>query len=339
MARIAVDAMGGDNAPHELVAGALQAARDVPGIDTIYLVGDEQRIREALPRGAALPDRIELMHCTETVGMDEAPAVAIRRKKDSSIARAVELVKDGKADAVFSAGNTGAAVAATTLKLRTLQGVARPAIATVLPTQLKPFVLLDAGANLDCSARMLAEFAVMGAVYSKEILHQEDPVVGLLSIGEEDAKGNEVTKEAFRLLEASPLNFKGNVESRDLFEGRVDVGVCDGFVGNVVLKTSESVAKAMSTWVKEELGRNFLRRLGAFISLGAFRDLKRRADPAAYGGAPLLGVNGVCIIGHGSSSAHAVRNAIRVAEESVEHHLNPQIVNLIEQLQPAGNHA
>lgn len=338
MARIAVDAMGGDNAPHEVVAGVLQAARNISGIDMIFLVGDEQRILDARPDDTPLPGNVRIVHCTEIVGMDEAPAVAIRRKKDSSISRAVELVKDGQADAIFSAGNTGAAVAATTLKLRTLEGVARPAIATVLPTQRKPFVLLDAGATPDCSARMLGEFAVMGSVYAREILRVQEPVVGLLSIGEEDAKGNDVTKEAFRLLEAWPLNFKGNVESSDLFEGRVDVAVCDGFVGNVVLKTSESVAKAMGAWVKEELGRNLLRRLGALISWGAFRDLRRRADPAAYGGAPLLGVNGVCIIGHGSSSAFAVRNALRVAAESVEHHINPQIMRLIRQLPPAGSH-
>jgi glycerol-3-phosphate acyltransferase PlsX len=336
MAKIAVDAMGGDRAPAPIVAGAVQAAARVREIETLYLVGDEGLIRAELAAcGGAVPDCLEIVHASQVVGMDESPAVAVRRKKDSSISRAVDLVRDGAADAVFSAGNTGAAVAATAMKLRALEGVDRPAIAAVIPTQTRPFVLLDAGATPDCTPRMLVQFAVMGTVYAREILRIEAPRVGLISIGVEDAKGNEVTKEAFRLLERSGLHFVGNVEGGDLFSNRVDVAVCDGFVGNVVLKTSESTARALYEWIKEAISSRAQYRLGAWLCRGAFARIKRKADPAVYGGAPLLGVNGVCIIGHGSSNAEAAANGIRVAAESVEHHINPRIVELLKTFQAA----
>ena len=211
--RIAIDAMGGDDAPRAIVAGTVQAARENPSVSELFLVGDQAAIQAELDQCGSVPSSIKVLHASEVVGMDERPAIAIRRKKDSSIGRAVEMVKEGRADAVFSAGNTGAAVAAATLKLRTLDGVERPAIATVFPTQVKPFVLLDAGANTDCTPTMLVQFAIMGMVYCREILGRENPSVGVLSIGGEDAKGNEITKETFRLLEKSGLNFKGNVES------------------------------------------------------------------------------------------------------------------------------
>ncbi len=254
--------------------------------------------------------------------MGESPAVAIRRKKDSSIARAIELVKGGKADAIFSAGNTGAAVAAATLKLRTLEGVSRPAIATIMPTPKSPFVLLDAGANPDSTPEMLQQYAVMGSIYSREILGVENPSVGLLSIGGEAAKGNEITKKSFTLLEQSNLNFVGNVESGDLYAGKVSVAVCDGFVGNVVLKTSEAVARMISNWLKTMFRANPLRILGALLSQGVFKEMKSHADPSNHGGAPLLGANGVVIIGHGSSNALATFNAIRVASEAIDHDVN-----------------
>jgi glycerol-3-phosphate acyltransferase PlsX len=234
----------------------------------------------------------------------------------------VELVKDGKADAIFSAGNTGAAVAAATLKLRTLKGVARPVIATVMPTPIKPFVLLDAGANPDSTPEMLQQYAVMGSIYSREILGEKNPSVGLLSIGEEAAKGNETTKKTFGLLEKTELNFIGNVESGDLFGGRVSVAVCDGFVGNVVLKTSEAVARMISTWLKKMFKANPLRMIGGLLSVGVFKEMKAHADPSSYGGAPLLGANGVVIIGHGSSNAFATFNGIRVATEAINHDVN-----------------
>ena len=321
--RISIDAMGGDFAPREIVAGTLRAAEEISGIDKLLLVGDETAIQAELAKHPRkVPDCIEIVHASEVVGMGESPVVAIRRKKDSSIARAVELVKDGKADAVFSAGNTGAAVAAATLKLRTLAGVARPAIATVMPTSKDPFVLLDAGANPDSTPEMLQQYAVMGSIYSREILGVETPSVGLLSIGEEAAKGNEMTKKTFRLLEATHLNFIGNVESGDLFGARVNVAVCDGFVGNVVLKTSEAVARMISTWLKEMFRKNPLRIIGYFFSRGVFKEIKTHADPSSYGGAPLLGANGVVIIGHGSSNAFATFNGIRVAAEAVDHDVN-----------------
>lgn len=321
--RISIDAMGGDYAPREIVEGTLQAAEKLQGIEKLFLVGDENAIRAELDKHkGSVPDCIEIVHASEVVEMGESPAVAIRRKKDSSITRSVELVKDGKAGAIFSAGNTGAAVAAATLKLRTLKGVDRPAIATVMPTPKDPFVLLDAGANPDSTPEMLQQYAVMGSIYSREILGVANPSVGLLSIGGEAAKGNEMTKKSFNLLEKAHLNFVGNVESRDLYGGKVNVAVCDGFVGNVVLKTSEAVASMIASWLKTMFRANPLRILGYFFSRGVFKEMKSHADPSNYGGAPLLGANGVVIIGHGSSDALATFNAIRVASEAIDHDLN-----------------
>jgi glycerol-3-phosphate acyltransferase PlsX len=331
--RISVDAMGGDYAPREIVKGALLAAEKLSCIEKLFLVGDEKAIQaELTAHKGEVPACIEIVHASEVVGMGESPATAIRRKKDSSIARAVELVKSGKADAIFSAGNTGAAVAAATLKLRTLKGVDRPAIATVMPTPDKAFVLLDAGANPDSSPEMLQQYAVMGTIYSREILGCKNPGVGLLSIGEEAAKGNEVTKKTFSLLENSNINFIGNVESRDLFGGKVDVAVCDGFVGNVVLKTSEAVARMIGNWLKRMFKANPLRILGALLSRGVFNEMKRHADPSTYGGAPLLGANGVVIIAHGSSNALAAFNGIRVATEAVTHDVNHLIEDELEHI-------
>ncbi len=321
--RISIDAMGGDFAPREIVEGTLRAAEKLPGIEKLFLVGDETAIQTELKKHkGTIPPCIEVVHASEVVEMGESPAVAIRRKKDSSIARAIELVKGGKADAIFSAGNTGAAVAAATLKLRTLEGVSRPAIATIMPTPKSPFVLLDAGANPDSTPEMLQQYAVMGSIYSREILGVKNPSVGLLSIGGEAAKGNEITKKSFTLLEQSNLNFVGNVESGDLYAGKVSVAVCDGFVGNVVLKTSEAVARMISNWLKTMFRANPLRILGALLSRGVFKEMKSHADPSNHGGAPLLGANGVVIIGHGSSNALATFNAIRVASEAIDHDVN-----------------
>jgi len=332
--RVAVDAMGGDFAPREVVRGTLEAARLVPSVSKILLVGDEQRIRQELG-SEALPDKITIVHASEAIGMDESPALAVRRKRDSSINRAIDLVKHGEADAMVSAGNTGAVVVSATLKLRTLEGVARPAIATVMPTQGRPLVLLDAGANTDCEPVLLLQFGIMGSVYAELMLGQAKPVVGLVSIGGEDIKGNEITKGAFKLLEESPLHFRGNVEGHDLFKGETDVAVCDGFVGNIILKTSESVAHAITHWLKREFKRTPLRMLGALLLSGALKSMKQRMDPELYGGAPLLGVNGTCIISHGASSALAIRHAIRVASESVHHHLNETIVERIATIEGA----
>lgn len=321
--RISIDAMGGDYAPQEIVAGTLQAAEKIQGIEKLFLVGNEAAIRAELDKyKGSIPACIEVVHASEVVDMGESPAVAIRRKKDSSISRSIELVRDGKADAIFSAGNTGAAVAAATLKLRTLPGVDRPVIAAIMPTQETPFVLLDAGANPDSTPEMLLQYAVMGSIYAREILAIANPKVGLLSIGEEAAKGNETTKKTFSRLEQSHLNFIGNVESRDLFGGKVNVAVCDGFVGNVVLKTSEAVARMISDWLKTMFRANPLRILGYLLSRGVFKEMKSHADPSSHGGAPLLGANGIVIIGHGSSNALATYNGIRVATEAINHDVN-----------------
>ena len=328
--RIAVDAMGGDNAPHEVVQGAARAAREMTGLTQVLLVGDETAIRKELAMcGGAPMDRMRIVHASQVVGMDESPALAVRRKRDSSIGRAVQLVKNGEADAVVSAGNTGAVVAAATLTLRPLDGVDRPGIATLLPTRGRPLLLMDAGATIDCTSLQLSQFAVMGAVYADKIVGHKNPSVGLMSIGGEDLKGNDVTKRAFKLIETLGLNFRGNVEGHDLFNGDLDVVVCDGFVGNVVLKTTESVAHAIGHWLKEEFVRNPWRIFGALLLRGALKSMKRRMDPELYGGAPLLGVNGICIITHGAVSQVGVFHAIRVASESVHHHLNDQITDRI----------
>lgn len=321
--RISVDAMGGDFAPKEIVKGALDAASKIQGLEKLFLVGDEDLIKNELNKSQlSIPNCIEIVSASEVVDMGEAPASAIRKKKDSSISRAIDLVKEGKADAIFSAGNTGAAVAAATLKLRTLEGVYRPAIATVMPTSEDPFVLLDAGANTDSTPEMLQQFAVMGKIYCKEILGVKSPKIGLLSIGEEEAKGNETTKKCFNLLNNLDLNFVGNVEARDLFSGKVDVAICDGFVGNVLLKTTEAVAGMISSWLKDLYQKSILRKIGYLLSKGVFKTIKNKVDPSHYGGAPLLGSNGIVIIGHGSSNSMAAYNGIRVASEAISHDLN-----------------
>ena len=324
--------MGGDHAPEEIVAGCVEAVRAFPLVERVILVGDRDRILRELARCGSSEEELSVLHATEVVEMGESPAMALRRKKDSSIGRAIDLVKAGEADAIFSAGNTGAAVAGATLKLRALKGVDRPAIATVLPTQKHPFVLLDSGANTDCTSRMLCQFAVMGDVSAREILGVPSPKVGLLSIGEEDAKGNDLTKQTFKALQDSHLNFVGNVESHDIFEGEVDVAICDGFVGNVVLKTGEAVARAMRKWLRDEFTATLPRKLGAAMLKPAFQTIKEKSDSESSGGAPLLGANGLVFIGHGSSSRRAVFNAIRTIRDSFQHDINHHIIDDVARL-------
>jgi glycerol-3-phosphate acyltransferase PlsX len=334
MVTIAVDAMGGDYAPRAIIEGVGQALDQLTGFDKLLLVGDREQLESELTLLGKLSDpRIEIVHASQVVHMNEPSGVALRAKRDSSITVAAELVKQGRADAVVSAGHTGAAVASTVVKLRTLPGIERPGIATVFPTPTGPCVLLDAGANINAKPMHLLHYAVVGEVYAREILGIASPRVGLLSVGEEECKGNDLTKEAFKLLSgAKGLNFIGNVEGHGLFSGVVDVVVCDGFVGNVVLKSCESLAKAFSRLLKERLMASLWRKLGALFCRNAFRELREFGDASEYGGAPLLGVNGVCIIGHGSSSPVAVRNAIRVAVEAVRHQINKHIVERIEAL-------
>lgn len=312
--RIALDAMGGDFAPREIVRGGVEAAAKLKDVESVIFVGSEPAIQDELRRcGGRVGDRVRIVHASEAVGMDEAPAVAVRRKKDASINRCMELIKSGGADAVVSAGNSGAVAAAALFCLGRIKGVVRPAIAIVLPTRNRPLLLIDAGANTDCQEQWLAQFAIMGSVYSQAVLHQPNPILGLLSIGSEDGKGNEVTKKAFGLIQRSGVNFRGNVEGHDLFIGHTDVVVCDGFVGNIVLKTTESVSHAIGYWMKQEFFRHPVRVLGALLLKGALTAMKRRMDPEVYGGAPLLGVPGNCIIAHGSSTHHAIYHAVRVA--------------------------
>jgi len=328
--RIAVDAMGGDYAPAEIVAGAVEAGTGLGDrLQSIILLGDETAIRRELDRCGKTPACITVRHASEVIGMDETPALAVRKKKDASISRAVDLVRNGEADVALSAGNTGAVVVAATLKLRLLEGIMRPAIATMMPTQDRPLLLIDAGATIDCTPEILRQFAIMGAVYSRHVMKQPNPVVGLMSIGSEETKGNEITKETFRLLQASGLNFRGNVEGHDLFRGETDVIVCDGFVGNIVLKTAESVAHAIGAWLKSALTKNMVNKMAALILRNDLRAMKTRMDPEMYGGAPLLGVNGVCIITHGASSRRAIFHAIRVSVDAVRNQVNQHIVDEI----------
>jgi glycerol-3-phosphate acyltransferase PlsX len=327
--KIALDAMGGDFGPPNLVAGAVMALREYPHITKLFLVGDTPQIEAELKKHHCNDGRIEIFHTTEVVEMSDRAVEAVRRKKDSSISRAVDLVKHDKADAVVSAGHTGAAVAASAIKLRTLPGIDRPGIAAVLPTETNVFVLIDAGANIDARPEHLVQYAFMGTVYSRHVLGYKSPTVGLISLGEEDVKGNDMTKEVFKMLKKSSLNFVGNIEGRHLFEDPVEVVVCDGFVGNVILKTCESISVAIFTWLKHELARTPMRKLGALLARESFRTIRDKTNYEEYGGSPLLGVDGICIIAHGSSTPLAIKNALRVAAESIEQQVNPHIVEEI----------
>ncbi len=315
--KIALDAMGGDAAPAVTVRGALDAV-DALGIGVV-LVGDETRIRAEL--GTQGDGRISVRHASEVVGMEESPAVALRRKKDSSIRVAVNLVKSGEADAVVSAGNTGAAMATSFLVLGASEGVDRPGIATVMPSAQDPFVLIDAGATVDCKPMHLLQFGVMGEVYASMALGRANPKIGLLSIGEEASKGNELTKESFKLLSDSHLNFVGNVEGKDIFAGAVDVVVCDGFIGNVALKIGEGIVEAAVHMLRRELAHSLLGKLGYVLLKAGVPELKKKLDYSEYGGAPLLGINGICIISHGRSSSKAIRNALAVAADAARNNL------------------
>ncbi|MDQ3116243.1 MAG: phosphate acyltransferase PlsX [Verrucomicrobiota bacterium] len=324
--RIALDAMGGDFGPPNLVGGAVLALREYPQIDKLFLVGDTPQIEAELNKHKCSDRRIEIVHSTQVVEMSDGAVQSVRRKKDSSVSRAVELVKKGDAAAIVSAGHTGAAVAATTIKLRTLPGIDRPGIAAIIPSETNIFVLIDAGANSDARPEHLVQYGIMGSVYSRHVLGYKNPSIGLMSIGGEDVKGTDLTKEVFKMLKRSQLNFRGNVEGHDLFAHPVEVVVCDGFVGNVILKTCESVGGAIFKWLKHELVKSKVRMAGAFLAQNAFLAIKKKVNYEEYGGSPLLGVNGICIIAHGASTPLAIKNALRVAAESIEHEVNPHII-------------
>lgn len=327
--KIAVDAMGGDHAPGEIVKGALEAVREFR--QEVILVGDEELIRREITGG--LPDLVDIVHAPEVISMRESPAGAVRRKKNSSIVRAVQLVKDGAAGAAVSAGNTGAAMAAGVLFLGLIPGIDRPAIATLLPSRKGKTLLIDSGANVDCRPAHLFQFALMGHLYLEEILGVKRPKVGLLSIGEEETKGNELTHATYRLLQHPPLNFIGNVEGRDIYEGTADIVVCDGFTGNIVLKAGEGMVTALLDMLKEEIRKSVPAKIGMTMLLPALKRFWRKLDYAEYGGAPLLGVNGTVIICHGRSPARAIRNAIRLGRESAESNLVQAIKKSVQQAQ------
>jgi glycerol-3-phosphate acyltransferase PlsX len=325
---IALDVMGGDHGPVELVSGAMQAV-DTLGVE-VTLLGDQGLIEEQLQVGGVRKSGIHIVHTTQVVSMHETPFDAVRKKKDSSIVVAFELLKNKKVDAVVSAGNSGATMASAIKTLGRLKMVSRPGIASVFPTLKKPLVMMDVGANVDCRPQHLFEFGVMASAFSKVLCGTEKPRIGLLSIGEEGGKGNVLVKSAHELFQKSTLNFVGNVEGRDIFLGDVDVIVCDGFVGNVCLKVSEGLAETILTMLKTEMSKSLLARLGYGLAKSAFKNFKKRVDYAEYGGAPLLGLNGIGIVCHGRSNAHAIKNAIKVAAEMVLNKVNDHINELLE---------
>ena len=322
--------MGGDHGCGVAIEGVKLALAADSRISAIHLVGNQDAIRAALSKYRVDDARLHIVHTSEVLTMDDKPLEGIRKKKDSSLVRAIELVSNGTSEAVISPGNTGALVAGS-MKLGRLDGVERPAIACRLPSRTQDFILLDAGATAACEPSHLAQFAVMGSVYAREIFGLERPRVGVLSNGKEESKGNELTRESVRLCSQLDLNFVGYVEGFDLFNDGVDVAVCDGFVGNIVLKTAESLSWAIGHILKTEISNSSLSRMGAFLAKGAFAGLKRRIDPEVYGGAAILGLNGIVIKAHGSSRERAIANAVRVAAEEIGHGINRILAQGIEQ--------
>jgi phosphate acyltransferase len=327
--RIALDGMGGDHAPQATIEGAIDASRELG--THISLVGQEHILESELSRYKYNKRLIEIVPASETIGMGESPLV-VRKKKNSSINVGIDLVKQKKVDAFVSCGNTGAVVAAAILNLKSLSGVKRPAIATALPTMKGMTLVIDVGANVDPKPEHLVQYALMGTVYSKYILKKFRPTVSLLNIGEEASKGNELIREAYQLLKDAPINFSGNIEGRDIFMGRADVIICDGFVGNIVLKVCESLAETSVEFFRREFRRSWMARIGALLCKPALLSLAREIDYTEFGGAPLLGIDGTCIIGHGASKPKAIKNAIRVGGHFVDHKVNDHIVNELSNL-------
>ena len=330
MIKVALDAMGGDRAPRVVVEGAAWASRELDC--HITLVGNERNINKLLNKTDYVKEKISIVNAKEVIEMYEPAAMSVRRKKDSSINVGIDMLKSKEVDAFVSAGNTGAVVCSAALKLRMLPGVERPGIAIALPTLIKPCLLIDVGANIDATPMHLMHYGVMGHAYAKYILDRPNPKVGLLNIGQEESKGTKLLKEARQLFEDSNLNFYGNVEARDVYTGTVDVIVCDGFMGNVVLKITESFAESTSALLKRELTKRLLPKIGAMLSLSAFRAIRKKIDYSEYGGTPLLGVDGRVIIAHGGSNAKAIKNAVRSACAYVEHKINKHIIEGLESL-------
>ncbi len=317
MIKIALDAMGGDHAPEAPVVGACLAAAEYEDIK-IVLVGNEDLLSKLLAKQKNVSSRITIMHASQSIGMEESPVQAVKEKKNSSINVSLDLVKAKMVDAVVSAGNTGAFMTSALFRLGRIKGVERPAIATVFPSRNGPVTLLDMGANVDNTPSQLKQFGEMGSLYAEHILHVNSPSVGLLNIGEEKEKGNSLTKAAWELLKKSKINFVGNIESKEIMNGKVNVVVCDGFMGNLILKFAESLSRKIIDLLRDEIKKSFLAKMGAMLLLPAFKALKKMVDYDEFGGAPLLGLNGVCIKAHGRSNPKALKNAIRVAREAVQ---------------------
>ncbi len=326
--RVALDAMGGDFAPAVTIAGAIEAVNEDDA--EVILVGDRQILTESLKDKRYPLDKLSIVHASEVVEMNESPSAALRRKKDSSIRKAIDLVKDRAADAVVSAGHSGVAMATSLHVLGKLPQVDRPAIATVMPSLTGFFVLLDAGANVDCKPENLLQFALMGSAYHTAIFRTPSPRISLLSIGEEDTKGNELTKEAFKCLKNADIRFIGNIEGKDIFNGDADVIVCDGFIGNIVLKVSEGLVETIMKMLKIEITNVATGRFGYLMIKPALRSFRKRTDYSEYGGAPLLGINGTSIISHGRSSARAIKNAIRCASEMASKKVHETIAGILD---------
>jgi len=331
---VILDCMGGDNGPAPIIEGAFQAVREARGRFEVALVGDEVAIRTELASGVGKEEYreedlekygIKIFHASQTIEMHESPAEALRNKRDSSIAVGLRLQRNGQADAFVSTGNTGAVMGASLFELGRIQGVSRPAIASFMPTELGGCIILDVGANVDCKPHQLLQFAMMGASYARYVFDRPNPKVGLLSVGEESSKGHEIIQRAYKLLADSRLNFIGNIEGRDILRGTADVVVCDGFVGNIILKFAESVVRMFFRSIKRYVYTSIFAKIGAFLIKPALMKFARDLDYEEYGGAPLLGVNGVCIICHGRSSAKAIKNAALVAYRCVVHKVNDHI--------------
>ncbi len=335
MIKIALDAMGGDSAPSVPVEGAIEALEFFDKDFEVVLVGNRDLIEADLENRQYSNDRLTVMHAAQVVGMDESPSTVLKRKRDSSISVGLRLQKEGRADAFVSAGNTGAIMAHSLLTLGRIEGVSRPAIITIFPSRKLPVVFLDVGANVDSKPIHLLHFALMGTIYARKILGRSSPKVGLLNIGEEAKKGDELSTATYRVLEHSPLEFIGNVEGRDILNGITDVVVCDGFVGNVVLKFSESIIDFITSMIRTEVGKSIPGKIGAFLMRGVFRNINRTLDYAEYGGAPLLGIDGVVVVGHGGSSPKAIRNAINVARLAVDRNVNQIIKSQLPELSNA----
>jgi len=330
--RIAIDAMGGDYAPFETVKGAILASRDYEDDITVVLIGDESAINETIALEKSKFPKIDVIHASEIIEMHESPTKALKSKPNSSISVGTRLQKTGEIDAFVSAGNTGAVYASTLMSLGRIRGVRRPTIGTYMPTENKGTTLFDVGANPNCRPLHLLQFAIMGTIYVEHIFGWRAPIVGLLNIGEERSKGNDLSLESYDLLKNNLPNFYGNVEGGDILKGKVEVVVCDGFVGNIILKFAESIYPLLSLKVKQNLNNRLIAKLGALMMMPALKGLRKDLDSQTYGGVPLLGANGVSIIGHGHSSRIAIKNAIRVARKMVQEKINEHIAEKIEEL-------